>query len=141
MHVRRGDELVREARGEAARFWMDQGHVDVNNLPTDYVPFRHYLAQWDGPETCPIDDNGRRMIVRHNVYVATDDPLVVRDEIAALPNRVGPNAVLWNECHELTFYFNPTDADAYHPSGSGEGGLSDESRVDYCFERYDAIAT
>jgi hypothetical protein len=26
MHVRRGDELVREARGEAARFWMDQGH-------------------------------------------------------------------------------------------------------------------
>lgn len=136
IHVRRGDKLEKEARGEVVKFWMDQGHVDVNNLPTDYVPFRHYLAQWDGPETCPIDDNGRRMIVRHNVYVATDDPLVVRDEIAALPNRVGPNAVLWNECHELTFYFNPTDADAYHLNGSGEGGFSDESRVDNCFERY-----
>ncbi len=136
IHVRRGDKLVEEARDEVVKFWTDQGHADVNNLPTDYVPFRQYLAQWDGPETCPIDDGGRRMIVRHNVYIATDDPVVVRNEIAELPNRVGPNAVLWNECHELTFYFNPTDTDAYHLNGSGEGGFSDVSRMDNCFERY-----
>jgi hypothetical protein len=78
------------------------------------------------------------MIVRHNVCVATDDPV----SRVAQSRRSEHRIVGWNECHELTLYFfNPTDADAYHPSGSGEGGLSDESRVDYCFERYDAIAT
>ncbi|KAL3815534.1 hypothetical protein ACHAXA_004179 [Cyclostephanos tholiformis] len=136
IHVRRGDKLAYEARGEVEMFWRSRGHTDVDNLPTDYVPFQHYLAQWDGPETCPTDDDGRPLIVRHNVYVATDDPVVVRSEIAALPNRVGPNSVLWNDCHELTFYFNPTDVDAYHLNGNGEGGFSDESREDNCFDRY-----
>jgi hypothetical protein len=136
IHVRRGDKLAFEARAEVENFWRDQGHADVENLPTDYVPLRHYLAQWDGPGTCPTDDDGRPMVARHNVYVATDDPVTVRGEIDALPNRVGPNAVMWNDCHELAFYFNPTDADAFHLNGDGEGGFREGNRADTCLDRY-----
>ena len=121
IHVRRGDKLAFEARGEVERFWRDRGHADPRNLPTDYVPSQHYLAQWDGPDACPTDEGVRPTIVRHSVYVATDDPIAVRGEIDALPDRVGPNAVMWNDCHELSFYFNPTDADAFHLNGDGEG--------------------
>ncbi|KAL3799660.1 hypothetical protein ACHAW5_004309 [Stephanodiscus triporus] len=135
IHVRRGDKLAVEARAEVERYWRENGHDDMDRLPTDYVPFAHYLAGWDGPETCPTDDGGRPTIVRHHVYVATDDPAVVRGEIEALPNRVGPNVVLWNGCHELTFYFNPTNADAYHLNGDGEGGFRSQ-REDTCLARY-----
>jgi hypothetical protein len=141
IHVRRGDKLAFEARGEVERFWRDRGHADPRNLPTDYVPFQHYLAQWDGPDACPTDEGGRPTIVRHSVYVATDDPIAVRGEIDALPDRVGPNAVMWNDCHELSFYFNPTDADAFHLNGDGEGGFRDDGgngnrEEDTCFARY-----
>jgi hypothetical protein len=75
-------------------------------------------------------------VARHNVYVATDDPAVVRGEIDALPDRVGPNVVMWNDCHELTFYFNPTDADAFHLNGDGEEGFRGGDREDTCQARY-----
>ena len=45
----------------------------------------------------------------------------MRGEIDALPDRVGPNAVMWNDCHELSFYFNPTDADAFHLNATERG--------------------
>jgi hypothetical protein len=141
IHVRRGDKLAFEARGEMERFWRDRGHADPQNLPTDYVPSQHYLAQWDGPDACPTDEGGRPTIVRHSMYVATDDPIAVRGEIDALPDRVGPNAVMWNDCHELSFYFNPADADAFHLNGDGEGGFRDDGgngnrEEDTCFARY-----
>lgn len=37
IHVRRGDKLAVEARGEVVRYWRSHWHVDPNNLPTDYV--------------------------------------------------------------------------------------------------------
>jgi hypothetical protein len=61
------------------------------------MPFQHYLAQRDGPDACPNDKGGRPTIVRHSVYVATDDPIAVRGEIDALPECVGPNAVMWKD--------------------------------------------
>ena len=85
-----------------------------------------------------MDNSGRPMVVKHNVYVATDDPVVVRREIDALPERIGPNTVLWNSCHELTFYFNPTDADAFHLNGHDEAGFRDDGgkEEDTCYQRY-----
>jgi hypothetical protein len=69
------------------------------------------------------------------VYVATDDPVVVKEEIANLPNRIDDRTVLWNDCHELSFYFNPTDESAFHLNGDGETGFSDGTE-DTCFNRY-----
>jgi hypothetical protein len=48
---------------------------------------------------------------------------------------------MWNDCHELSFYFNPTDADAFHLNGNGEGGFQDDGgngnrEEDTCFARY-----
>jgi len=139
IHVRRGDKLVEEAREDVVKYWLSQGHTDEDNLPSDYVPFAAYLSKWDGPDACPVDDNGEVQVVKRNVYVATDDPVVVREEIAALPNHISPNTILWNDCHELTFYFNPTDDSAFHLNGNGEGGFEEGHEVeggDSCFGRY-----
>lgn len=138
IHVRRGDKLAVEAAGEVIKYWGAQGHVDPNNLPTNYVPFAHYLSQWDGPDTCLSNDNGKVQVMKHNVYIATDDPIVVGQEIAALPNHVNENTILWNDCHQLTFYFNPSDASAFHLNGNGEDGFEqeEEGAEDSCFMRY-----
>lgn len=139
VHVRRGDKLVKEARGEVVRYWRSQGHADEENLPTDYVPFAHYLAQWDGADKCPVDDRGEVRVVEHNVYVATDDPVTVREEIAALPHHDGADSVLLHGCHRLTFRFNPTDAESFHLNGDGEHGFDPGhagAEEDSCFARY-----
>ena len=138
IHVRRGDKLAEEARGEVVKYWRSKGHADLNNLPTDNVPFAHYLNQWDGADECNRNDNGEVQWTDHNVYIATDDPVTVRNEIAALPvehivSEKGPT-ILWNGCHQLTFYFNPTDeTSAFHLNGTGENSILDD---DTCFGRY-----
>lgn len=143
IHVRRGDKLEKESRGEVIKYWRSQGHTDPENLPTDYVPFAHYLSQWDKADVCPRNDKGEiEEIMKHNVYIATDDPLVVKQEIADLPvEHINENTILWNECHELTFYMNPTDESAFHLNGDGEHGFKDDSDNtpeggDNCFMRY-----
>ncbi len=81
IHVRRGDKLAFEARGEVERFWRDLVHADPRNLPTEYVLYQHYLAQWDGLDAYPTNKGGQPTFVRHSVYVATDDPIAGRGEI------------------------------------------------------------
>ncbi len=44
---------------------------------------------------------------------------------------------MWNDCHELTFYFSPADLNAFHLSGRGEDGLVGREDEDSCFARYD----
>lgn len=143
IHVRRGDKLAVEAREEVQKYWRGKlgamgkaGSLDPNNLPTDYVPFAHYLAKWDGPDKCLRDEEDKVQVTKHNVYVATDDPVVVRREIAELPNHMDDNTVLWNDCYLLTFYFNPTDASSFHLNGDGEEGFKDKDVEDSCFMRY-----
>ena len=141
IHVRRGDKLAVEARPEVERYWKSQGYTDMNNLPTDYVPFAHYLSQWDSSDSCTTNDEGDLEVMKHNVYIATDDPIVVRQEIDALANHIDANTILWNDCHELTFYFNPTDSNAFHLNGDGEDGFdkdtkNGDSEKDSCFARY-----
>lgn len=135
IHVRRGDKLIEEARGEVQRYWRSQGHSDMQNLPTNYVPFAHYLNQFRKIE-CPMNELGEvTERIKRVVYVATDDPIVVKEEIANLPNRIDERTVLWNDCHELSFYFNPTDESSFHLNGDGEAGFSDGTE-DNCFKRY-----
>ena len=135
IHVRRGDKLIMEAKGEVVKYWASHGHSDPNNLPTNYVPFAHYLSQFR-KEECPMNELGEvTKTMKRVVYVATDDPIVVKEEIANLPNRIDERTVLWNDCHELEFYFNPTDEGSFHLNGDGETGFSDGTE-DNCFKRY-----
>ena len=135
IHVRRGDKLIMEARAEVQKYWRSKGHSDMNNLPTNYVPFAHYLDQFKKGE-CPMNEMGEvTEKIQRNVYVATDDPVVVKGEIADLPNHIDERTILWNDCHELSFYFNPTDDSAFHLNGDGEKGFNDGTE-DSCFKRY-----
>lgn len=140
IHVRRGDKLAVEARGNIIRYYSQRGYTDESNLPTDYIPFVHYLEQWDNSDACRINARGGEQPIKHNVYIATDDPVTVRQEIANLPNHITPNTVIWNECHQLTFYFNPTDSQAFHLNGDGEKGFypnhKDAAERENCFTRY-----
>ena len=134
IHVRRGDKLIYEARSQVVRYWLTKGHRDKANLPTDYIPFAHYLDQFKKAE-CPVNEQGEVERIKRIVYVATDDPVVVKKEIANLPHHIDERTILWNNCHELSFYFNPTEETAFHLNGDGEGGFRDGS-MDNCFYRY-----
>ena len=132
IHVRRGDKLISEARGNVIRYWSSQGHRGVP--PTNYIPFAHYLDQFKKSE-CPVNEEGESERLKRTVYVATDDPVVVKKEIADLPHHIDERTILWKGCHELSFFFNPTEESAFHLNGDGEGGFLDGSK-DNCFNRY-----
>eukprot|EP00986_Skeletonema_menzelii_P004751 scaffold1665_cov149-Skeletonema_menzelii.AAC.1 len=130
IHVRRGDKLIKEARGQVMRYWSSQGHRGV--APTNYIPFVHYLDQFKKAE-CPLNEHGEVERMKRIVYVATDDPVVVKKEIADLPHHIDESTILWNGCHELSFYFNPTKESGFHLNGDGERGFLDGSK-DNCFD-------
>ena len=130
IHVRRGDKLIKEARGQVERYWRGQRGV----APKTYIPFIQYLNQFK-EEECPVNEQGEVERMKRIVYVATDDPIVVKQEIANLPNRIDEHTILWKGCHELSFYFNPTQETAFHLNGHGEGGFHDGSK-DNCVYRY-----
>jgi hypothetical protein len=113
IHVRRGDKLVKEARPLVRLFWKERGMYDeaTDDMPTNYIPFRHYLSQYENIETCM---DGPR-----TVYIATDDPVVVKAEINDLPKDDDGNIVLYNEdgsitCHALRFVFTTHNASSGH---------------------------
>jgi hypothetical protein len=83
-------------------FWRKRGY-NASSQPTNYIPFSHYLTKLDA--SSPSD-----------IYVATDDPETVKQEISALaPNR-------------FRFYFNPESA-------SSTGHLQDASDCSRKYER------
>ena len=133
IHVRRGDKLEKEARREIEQYWRARGYTDMTQLPTDYIPFDHYLQQFN--EECKGEQ-----VMTHNVYIATDDPITVRQEIEALDDvkHINANTILWKGCHQLTFYFNPTHDSAFHLNGDGEHGFinKEEGEDDTCLARY-----
>jgi hypothetical protein len=122
----------------------------MTTLPQDYVPFSQYLTPFDKSE-CPVNELGEVIDrKRHVVYVATDDPNVVQDEIASLPNHIDDdwNRVVWNDCHDLTFFITPpaNNDGVYHLNGGHEEErmirgrmkrvwISDRSQDD-CHKRY-----
>ncbi|KAL7488010.1 hypothetical protein ACHAW6_013603 [Cyclotella cf. meneghiniana] len=144
IHVRRGDKLLSESRGSVVHYWTSRGFAE-SNMPLDYIPFEHYLKRWMSDE-CPVNEKGEIEMMKHNVYVATDDPVVVKQEIATLMavahtaataavNNHDKNqhhdaqlqqtsqthpALLFNGCHQLTFFFNPTQETSFHIAGTGE---------------------
>ncbi|KAL7522679.1 hypothetical protein ACHAWX_007708 [Stephanocyclus meneghinianus] len=136
----RGDKLISESPGSVVHYWTSRDFSE-SNIPLDYIPFEHYLKRWMSDE-CPVNEKGEIEMMKHNVYVATDDPVVVKQEIATLmavahtaataavnnhnknqhhdPQLQSHPALLFNGCHQLTFYFNPTQETSFHIAGTGE---------------------
>ena len=146
IHVRRGDKLVSESRAPVVDYWLRQGYTE-QTMPLDYIPFSHYLTRWS-KEECNLNGGERTEILQHHVYVATDDPVVVKLEIDKLiaenveplnnQHGVGPKKetslpLTYNNCHQFTFYFNPTQDTSFHLGGNGERNPIDG---DTCSSRY-----
>mmetsp|Transcript_16823 Transcript_16823/g.36316 ORF Transcript_16823/g.36316 Transcript_16823/m.36316 type:complete len:579 (-) Transcript_16823:79-1815(-) len=114
IHIRRGDMLAKEDDASPKQFlreyWESRDkhfnvlrallHPDVKQAPHNYVPFTHYLSQFDDLE-CNTE-NARV------VYVATDDPAEVQREIGDLPKDEDGNSIIKDGCHKIKFFFTPT---------------------------------
>ena len=146
IHVRRGDKLVSESRGPVVDYWSRQGYTE-QTMPLDYIPFSHYLTRWS-KEDCDLNGGEQTEMLNHHVYVATDDPVVVKQEIdrliaenaMSLNNQLGEDpkkqaslSLIYNNCHQFTFYFNPTQDTSFHLGGNGERNPIDG---DTCSSRY-----
>jgi len=97
IHVRRGDKLTSEARRFVIKYWDERRRYDpeTGDTPRDYIPFSHYLTQFDGDVECL---EGPRL-----VYVATDDPVEVQKEIDDLPKDA--EGLTLHSCHRFRFIF------------------------------------
>lgn len=140
IHVRRGDKLIGEAKKEVNRYWKSLG-MGGGNDHENYVPFSHYIEQaWDR-EQCPKKSNGKFKKTRRPkriIYVATDDPKTVREEIAQYPTVKGGVTVL-NECTKAKFVFSPMTEEegklslrSFHLSPCKKKLCPNED----CFQRY-----
>jgi hypothetical protein len=108
IHVRRGDKLLAEAKKIVAMFWTKRGYKK-NNMPTNYIPFKHYLDLGYDGSACPMGQNGKRLKTNtpHKVvFVATDDPTTVQKEIEQMPKTRFGHTIL-NECQKARFVFSP----------------------------------
>lgn len=82
LHIRRGDKLLEEAKHDVGDYWGKRGY-DESTQPTNYIPFHYYMEQLKDDKNITT------------VYVATDDPITVKGEIANFANMQGYNFVLF----------------------------------------------
>ncbi|KAL3805392.1 hypothetical protein HJC23_009099 [Cyclotella cryptica] len=138
IHVRRGDKLISESKGEVNKYWASLGFRAASDH-VNYVPFSHYIEQaWDGSD-CPTKANGKKKRTRRPkriVYIATDDPKTVRQEIQQYPHVRGGVTVL-NECTKALFVFSPLSEEhspskSFHISPCRRKICGDDD----CFKRY-----
>ncbi|KAL7469968.1 hypothetical protein ACHAXS_010216 [Conticribra weissflogii] len=107
IHIRRGDKLLEESKEEVDQYWRSRGH---DHPPVNYIPFVHYLRHYVSSDCI---SQGVKTIYR-NVYVATDDPMIVKEEIKNLTkvNGTEDGTLLVDGCYSLKFHFHPTQSNA-----------------------------
>lgn len=94
IHVRRGDKLETESREEVVNYWHSQGYERQIDFPKSYIPFTHYLRLWE--KDCKDIWSGKakdKTEVRI-IYLATDDPDTLKDEIKKLPRGQGGTVIV-----------------------------------------------
>jgi len=84
VHVRRGDKLKLESKDFVQEWWKERGY-NATTQPKNYIPFSFYMEQLE--KDPPILD-------LKTIYVATDDPAVVKEEIGNLTNARGYSFVM-----------------------------------------------
>ena len=101
IHIRRGDKLLSDGKRFVQKYWKKRGLYDEEKddaPPVGYIPLANYLSVFD--EECRV----------RLVYIATDDPDTVKEEIAAMPKDEDGNTV-WNDsCLRFQFVLGPVDA-------------------------------
>lgn len=129
IHVRRRDKLESDAKRFVIKYWKGLGEYDeeTGSMPRDYIPFEHYLRQFD---ESPCEDGPRL------TYVATDDPEVVMKEVEDLPKDEEGNSVMYNSvddkgglCHRrFKFVFGQVLEDYHIDSGKAKGDCDERYR-------------
>eukprot|EP00804_Cyclotella_cryptica_P009091 CCRYP_003173-RA/>CCRYP_003173-RA protein AED:0.06 eAED:0.06 QI:285/1/1/1/1/1/2/104/575 len=135
MHIRRGDKLIMEAAEDVRSFWRSKGYGEGEDVPSNYVPFWHYVEMAWGAceESRHGGDDGDAMARREKsprfVYIATDDPETVRQEVESLPQSTD-GARVANKCHDTAqFVFAPSSKDTrFHLK---DGGSADDCHSVY----------
>jgi hypothetical protein len=140
IHVRRGDKLIGEAKKDVNRYYKSLG-FSAGEAHLNYVPFSHYIEQAWPRDSCPKKANGAVKKTRRPkriVYVATDDPQKVHEEIAQYPVVKGGVSVL-NECTKAVFIFSPMTEEEGHSLRSFHISPCRKKLCpeDNCFKRYD----
>lgn len=129
-HIRRGDKLLSEAKKWVKKYWNSNGRV--GKQVTNYIPFSYYVTRAWGK--CKAKAQVKKRNLKDpqvkTVYIATDDPDTVRQEINSIPRVNGKGASLVDECnHKVNFVFAPTPKDkAFH--------INDRRTGDDCHQVY-----
>ncbi|KAK1742927.1 hypothetical protein QTG54_006524 [Skeletonema marinoi] len=125
IHVRRGDKLEQESKREVNSFWRARGYGKGTGrkIPRNYIPFSHYVGQGYHKRPCNADGEA------HLVYVATDDPKVIKQELTGM-KKDDLGFTVMNKCHKFNFIFGPTPKDDTPSHLNSEGGHRN------CVDRY-----
>jgi len=108
IHIRRGDKLRFEAKSGVKKYWDSVQETDPDAVRTNFIPLRHYLSQYDDLK---CSDEPRL------VFIASDSPAQVKQEIDELPKDQDGNSITNDECHKFQFIFTPAANDADMTSG------------------------
>ncbi|KAL3802528.1 hypothetical protein HJC23_012547 [Cyclotella cryptica] len=134
MHIRRGDKLIMEAAEDVRAFWRSKGYGEGEDVPSNYVPFWHYVEMaWGACEESAHGGDGDAMTRREKspifVYIATDDPETVRQEVESLPKSTDGASVV-NKCHDTAqFVFASSSKETrFHLK---DGGSADDCHSAY----------
>merc|ERR1719223_524598 len=123
IHLRRGDKLESDAKRFVIRHWQDSGQYDedTGDMPKPYIPLSHYLNQL---ETVECKDEPRL------VYIATDDPIEVQNEVNELPKDTSGSYYTLNSesCHKFQFIFSPASSmeQGFHIDSSPSKGSCED---------------
>jgi hypothetical protein len=125
IHVRRGDKLEQESKREVNNFWRARGYGKGTGrkIPRNFIPFSHYVGQGYHKKPCNADGEA------HLVYVATDDPRVIKQELTGM-KKDDLGFTVMNQCHKFKFVFGPAQNDEAPSHLNSEGGHRN------CVDRY-----
>lgn len=102
IHVRRGDKLKFEAKAGVKKYWSSVLETHPEAVPTNFIPLKHYLSQYNDFK-CSSEPR--------LVFIATDSPAQVEQEIDELPKDQDGNSIVNDECHKFQFVFTPAADD------------------------------
>lgn len=136
IHVRRGDKLLIEAKGEVRKYWRSKGYIDEQTWPTQYIPFARYLERGWNSKKCKTRGHQKRKSLNadpRTVFVATDDPATVISEIEALSKSLDGYPIIDNCGHKANFVLSPSSrtATSFHINDRSANGECSLNANDY----------
>jgi hypothetical protein len=110
--------------------WRSKGYGKEDEVPSNYVPFWHYVeSAWGSCDGAQDQLTSNRETSPRLVYIATDDPETVRRELDALPKSSDGSTVV-NSCQDTAnVVFAPSSKETrFHLK---DGGNDDDCHTVY----------